>query len=102
MSAVATPSPEPKLNFNTEFLDLLMSLHRELELGAHQRLCGGRTYLQIVESRRDGSSIRQHVVATLGRTEDWLDGGKLNQLLPQKRSFLRHLPDTVEQAPYVR
>src|SRR5512133_4039458 len=46
-----------------------------------RKAVGGRTYLQIVESRRDGSSIRQHVVATLGRTEDWLDGGKLDQLL---------------------
>src|SRR5512144_1083669 len=42
---------------------------------------GGRRYLQIVESRRDGSSVRQHVVATLGRAEDWLDTGKLDQLL---------------------
>src|SRR5512144_3447544 len=40
-----------------------------------------RRYLQIVESRRDGSSVRQHVVATLGRAEDWLDTGKLDQLL---------------------
>ena len=38
-----------------------------------RKAVGGRTYLQIVESRRDGSSLRQHVVATLGRTEDWLD-----------------------------
>jgi Transposase DDE domain len=42
---------------------------------------GERRYLQIVESRRDGSSVRQHVVATLGRAEDWLDTGKLDQLL---------------------
>ena len=42
---------------------------------------GERSYLQIVESRRDGSSVRQHVVATLGRAEDWLDTGKLDQLL---------------------
>lgn len=31
---------------------------------------GERRYLQIVESRRDGSFVRQHVVATLGRAED--------------------------------
>src|SRR5512139_4058157 len=42
---------------------------------------GERRYLQIVESLRDGSSVRQHVVATLGRAEDWLDTGKLDQLL---------------------
>ena len=38
---------------------------------------GERSYLQIVESRRDGSSVRQHVVATLGRVEDWLDTGNV-------------------------
>ena len=42
---------------------------------------GERRYLQIVESRRDGSFVWQHVVATLGRAEDWLDTGKLDQLL---------------------
>src|SRR5512147_2712780 len=46
-----------------------------------RKAVGERTYLQIVESRRDGSSVRQHVVATLGRSEDWLDAGKLDQLL---------------------
>ena len=46
-----------------------------------RKAVGERRYLQIVESRRDGSSVRQHVVATLGRAEDWLDTGKLDQLL---------------------
>ena len=46
-----------------------------------RKAVGERRYLQIVESRRDGSSVRQQVVATLGRAEDWLDGGKLDQLL---------------------
>ena len=46
-----------------------------------RKAVGERSYLQIVESRRAGSSIRQHVVATLGRAEDWLDRGKLDQLL---------------------
>src|SRR5512134_371481 len=46
-----------------------------------RKAVGERTYLQIVESRRDGSSVRQHVVATLGRAEDWLAAGKLDQLL---------------------
>ena len=43
-----------------------------------RKAVGERTYLQIVESRRDGSSVRQHVVATLGRAEEWLDAGKLD------------------------
>src|SRR5512132_2352912 len=42
---------------------------------------GGRNYLQIVESRRTDGAVRQHVVATLGRAEDWLEVGKLDQLL---------------------
>jgi DDE family transposase len=42
---------------------------------------GERNYLQIVESRRSDRAVRQHVVATLGRAEDWLEAGKLDQLL---------------------
>ena len=42
---------------------------------------GPRSYLQIVESRRTDGAVRQHVVATLGRAEDWLEAGKLDQLL---------------------
>src|SRR5947209_6614216 len=46
-----------------------------------QKRVGDRTYLQIVESRRDGATVRQQVVATLGRAEDWTGTGKLDQLL---------------------
>jgi len=42
---------------------------------------GPRSYLQIVDSRRTDGAVRQHVVATLGRAEDWLEAGKLDQLL---------------------
>lgn len=42
---------------------------------------GERAYLQIVKGRHNDSSVRQHVVATLGRAEEWLDAGKLDQLL---------------------
>ena len=42
---------------------------------------GPRSYLQIVESRRTQGAVRQHVVATLGRAEDWLQSDKLDQLL---------------------
>ena len=31
---------------------------------------GPRSYLQIVENRRDGRSVRQHVIATLGRIDE--------------------------------
>jgi hypothetical protein len=46
-----------------------------------QKRVGTRTYLQIVESRRDGGTVRQHVIATLGRLEGWRASGKLDQLL---------------------
>lgn len=46
-----------------------------------QKRVGDRTYLQIVENRREGGSVRQHVVATLGRTEEWAETGKLDALL---------------------
>jgi hypothetical protein len=31
---------------------------------------GGRAYLQIVESRREGDQVRQQVVATIGRIDE--------------------------------
>ena len=46
-----------------------------------QKSVEGRTYLQIVESRREGKVVRQHVVATLGRAEDFVESGKLDSLL---------------------
>ena len=46
-----------------------------------QKTVEGRTYLQIVESRREGKVVRQHVVATLGRAEEFLETGKLDSLL---------------------
>ena len=35
-----------------------------------RKTSGGRAYLQIVESRREGDQVRQQVIATLGRYED--------------------------------
>jgi hypothetical protein len=55
-----------------------------------RKAVGERSYLQIVESRRDGRSVRQHVVATLGRAEDWLDSGTLDQLLAVRRAAKRN------------
>jgi uncharacterized protein DUF4277/DDE family transposase len=43
---------------------------------------GGRSYqyLELVEGRREGSRVRQHVVANLGRLDELTAGGKLEQL----------------------
>ncbi len=43
---------------------------------------GGRSYeyLELVEGRREGTRVRQHVVANLGRLDELTAGGKLEQL----------------------
>ena len=46
-----------------------------------KRTSGGRAYLQIVESRREGAAVRQQVIATLGRVEDLRESGQLERLL---------------------
>jgi hypothetical protein len=48
---------------------------------------GGRAYLQIVESRRDGARVRQQVIATLGRYEDLRESGQLERLLRSGARF---------------
>jgi len=43
---------------------------------------GGRSYeyLELVEGRREGARVRQHVVANLGRLDELMAGGQLEQL----------------------
>jgi len=52
-----------------------------------KKTSGGRAYLQIVESRRDGAQVRQRVIATLGRIEDLRDSGQLERLLRSGARF---------------
>jgi transposase len=52
-----------------------------------KKTSGGRAYLQIVESRRDGARVRQQVIATLGRIEDFRDSGQLERLLRSGARF---------------
>ena len=42
---------------------------------------GPRSYLQIVENRRDGRAVRQHVIATIGRIDELAARGGLATLL---------------------
>ena len=49
----------------------------------------GRAYLQIVESRRAGGKVRQHVVATLGRLDELAASGQLERLLRSGARFAR-------------
>ena len=48
---------------------------------------GNNSYIQIVESRREGKTVRQHVVATLGKADEMIESGKLDSMA---RSLLKH------------
>ena len=52
-----------------------------------KKTSGGRAYLQIVESRREGGAVRQQVIATLGRVEDLRESGQLERLLRSGARF---------------
>ena len=52
-----------------------------------KKTSGGRAYLQIVESRRDGAKVRQQVIATLGRVEDLRASGQFERLLRSGARF---------------
>jgi hypothetical protein len=52
-----------------------------------RKTSAGRSYLQIVESRRDGDQVRQQVTATLGRYEELQASGQLERLLQSGARF---------------
>src|SRR5512145_2638760 len=52
-----------------------------------RKTSGGRAYLQIVESRREGDQVRQQVIATLGRYEELQGSGQLERLLRSGARF---------------
>jgi transposase len=52
-----------------------------------RKISGGRVYLQIVESRRDGERVRQQVIATLGRVDELQASGQLERLLRSGARF---------------
>lgn len=52
-----------------------------------KKTSAGRTYLQIVESRRHGEAVRQQVIATLGRLDELAAGGQLERLLRSGARF---------------
>src|SRR5690348_12216595 len=55
--------------------------HTEPRMYFRRKTSGGRAYLQIAESRRQGNQVRQQVIATLGRYEDLKASGQLDRLL---------------------
>jgi hypothetical protein len=52
-----------------------------------KKASGGRAYLQIVESRREGAAVRQQVIATLGRIDELQESGQLERLLRSGARF---------------
>jgi len=48
---------------------------------------GPLSYIQIVENKREGASVKQRVIANLGHAEELIDSGKLDNLA---RSFLKY------------
>ena len=52
-----------------------------------KKTSGGRAYLQIVESRREGASVRQQVIATVGRLDELRESGQLDRLLRSGARF---------------
>jgi DDE family transposase len=52
-----------------------------------KKISGGRAYLQIVESRREGAAVRQQVIATLGRIDELQESGQLERLLRSGARF---------------
>jgi hypothetical protein len=57
-----------------------------------RKTSGGRAYLQIVESRREGDPLRQQVVATIIRMDELRGSGELERLL---RSGARFAPNAL-------
>src|SRR5207245_6359610 len=56
--------------------------------------CNGphtRGYLPILESRRDGRRVRQHVIATLGRRDQLVADGTLDHPLESPARFSERL-----------
>jgi hypothetical protein len=52
-----------------------------------KKTSAGRSYLQIVESRRQGKAVRQQVIATLGRLDELEATGQLERLLRSGARF---------------
>ena len=73
------------------FADYVRTTHESLSrfraMYFRKKTSGGRAYLQIVESRREGAWVRQQVIATLGRVEDLQASGQLERLLRSGARF---------------
>jgi hypothetical protein len=59
----------------------------EVRMYFRKKTSGGRVYLQIAESRRVGSQVRQRVVTTLGRLDALQASGQLERLVRSGARF---------------
>jgi hypothetical protein len=73
---------------SASFMDCARMFVRGKRSGAGD---AAREYLQIVESRRDGSHARQDVIATLGRRDQLVGDGTLDGLLVSLAKFSERL-----------
>jgi transposase len=56
-----------------------------------QKKSGKYTYVQIVENQRDGKSVRQRVMATIGRLDQLQASGQMDSLVRSGLRFCEHL-----------
>jgi len=68
-----------------------VSLNREGAVFIREKKSGPRSYLQIVENRREGKKTRQRVIATLGRMDELEGSGQLESLLRSASRFCEAL-----------
>jgi hypothetical protein len=56
-----------------------------------EKKSGKRSYLQVVENKREGNKTKQRVIVTLGRLDELEEAGKLDSLLCSGSRFSRSL-----------
>jgi len=51
---------------------------------------GNNQYFQIVENFRQNGKVRQQVIATLGRTDELIESGKIDKLVQSLVKFCKY------------
>ena len=53
---------------------------------------GGHEYIQVVENKRVGGAVQQHIVASLGRLDHLISSGKLASLVASGAKLVGQAP----------
>ncbi|MFQ6105159.1 MAG: hypothetical protein ACE5OP_12855 [Candidatus Glassbacteria bacterium] len=88
--------------FPLDFSDLLMyyfTMFLRVKRGGNKRF--PHDYLQIVESYRDGKTVRQRVIASLGRLDELQARGQIDALIKSLARFSERL-EVIEKDPDIR